>query len=235
MDSFIFKKHVRFVLRNAFEQICPACSSVFVASEPLCQNCMQKWEVENQSTLKKVSLTELPQDRTWFFTTLYYLHSYDSMARTLFQLAKFHQDSSAFQLLSHSFPQNFTLSENALLIPLPSSQKVVSKFARLLEAKSPGMLQKKILRKQSSIFSKPIKSLNRSSRYRTILGQFQLIGKNSSKINNRQIFLIDDLFTTGATANEAARTIVESGFATPENISVFTLMRGREENFSKAA
>jgi ComF family protein len=60
--------------------------------------------------------------------------------------------------------------------------------------------------------------LNEKERWTNIQGAFTI--KFSKNINNRNILIIDDLLTTGATASEAARTLKKCGAQT---VGVLTL------------
>jgi ComF family protein len=61
-------------------------------------------------------------------------------------------------------------------------------------------------------------SLDKLARWENIKGAFKV--KNQDKFKNRNVLIVDDLFTTGATASELARVLKESG---AEKVSVLTL------------
>lgn len=63
--------------------------------------------------------------------------------------------------------------------------------------------------------------LLRKERFTNILGAFTI--KSQSDIGGKNILLIDDILTTGATASEAARALKENG---AEVVGVFTLSAG---------
>jgi len=48
--------------------------------------------------------------------------------------------------------------------------------------------------------------------------------KSKKEICNKQILLIDDVFTTGSTLNECARTLLDAG---AKSVCVFALARGK--------
>jgi predicted amidophosphoribosyltransferase len=70
-------------------------------------------------------------------------------------------------------------------------------------------------RLESNILSKPRETEhqahieNRTERLKNIIGSFGV--KNISIIKNRNIILIDDITTTGATLAEAKKTLKQSG------------------------
>ncbi|MBP1750355.1 MAG: putative Phosphoribosyltransferase, partial [Deltaproteobacteria bacterium] len=63
-------------------------------------------------------------------------------------------------------------------------------------------------------------SLSKNERKKNIKGAFKVKGPQC--IKGRRILLVDDLFTTGYTASEAARTLMQAGSA---NVLLFALAR----------
>lgn len=63
--------------------------------------------------------------------------------------------------------------------------------------------------------------LNRKQRVANVAKAFEVVDNN--EIVNRRILLIDDVFTTGATANECARVCMQAG---AKSVHVWTLARG---------
>ena len=63
-------------------------------------------------------------------------------------------------------------------------------------------------------------SLSRNERRKNIRGAFRI--KNSQYIDGRRVLLVDDLFTTGYTASEAARCLIKAGSA---EVILFALAR----------
>lgn len=59
---------------------------------------------------------------------------------------------------------------------------------------------------------------NRKNRAKNIRGAFAV--KNDSAIKNKRVLVVDDVFTTGATADECARVLIESG---ADRVDVLTL------------
>jgi len=67
--------------------------------------------------------------------------------------------------------------------------------------------------------------LSRTERFKNVQGAFRV--KNDKLLKNKNILLVDDVFTTGATVNECARTLSEAG---ANRIDVFVLARSLQEN-----
>ena len=66
----------------------------------------------------------------------------------------------------------------------------------------------------------PQTALKREHRMNNLRGAFR--GKDSTKIQHQTILLVDDVMTTGATADVCARALIEAGAA---EVSVLTLAR----------
>jgi ComF family protein len=71
-----------------------------------------------------------------------------------------------------------------------------------------------------SRWTEPQTNLRRTERRKNIKGAFSL--RYPEKIKGRKILLVDDVFTTGATANECARVLTKAG---AEFVDVLTLAR----------
>ncbi|MGB2559971.1 MAG: ComF family protein [Akkermansiaceae bacterium] len=64
---------------------------------------------------------------------------------------------------------------------------------------------------------------NRSRRLENLSGAFALKPRFQEEIQGRHIILVDDIFTTGSTANACARVLLKSGAT---QVAVLTLLRG---------
>lgn len=72
--------------------------------------------------------------------------------------------------------------------------------------------------------TRPQTKLTRPQRTDNIKGAFEVI--LPSAVKEKDILLIDDVFTTGSTANECARVLIEAG---AKRVDVWTLARTRQE------
>lgn len=80
----------------------------------------------------------------------------------------------------------------------------------------PGLLRKKPFVKRQS-------SLNRERRLQNVKGSFLFAKWHQKKMKGKQILLVDDVYTTGATANECSRILKKNGAAA---VYVVTLLGG---------
>ena len=63
-------------------------------------------------------------------------------------------------------------------------------------------------------------TLNAKERSENIKGSFKVIDKN--KVKDRELLIIDDVMTTGSTANECAKVLMKAG---ARNVQVLTLAK----------
>lgn len=68
----------------------------------------------------------------------------------------------------------------------------------------------------------PQVGMERDERIKNVKGAFGVISKRVQKISERNILLIDDVLTTGATVNECSKVLIKSG---AESVRVLTIAR----------
>jgi len=128
---------------------------------------------------------------------------------------------SHFSLLEFSFP------ENSLFIPIPLPKKrekwrgfnQAEEIAKHLSSYYSVPLENKIIKRIRETL--PQSELSKEERKKNIKNSFILLDKE--KIRGKNIFLIDDVYTTGATLEESARILKEGN---PRNI--FGIVVARE-------
>lgn len=59
--------------------------------------------------------------------------------------------------------------------------------------------------------TRPMFGLTRKERQENIEGAFRIIGRQSNKLTGQRVILVDDVWTTGATMRECARTLKRAG------------------------
>lgn len=121
----------------------------------------------------------------------------------------------------------FNNFKDPILIPIPLSRKRFLKrgfnqselLCRALEKSSFGKLktEKNILRKIKET-NQQAKIKNKTARRQNLIGAFGI--KNKEKVKNKNIILIDDVTTTGATLTEAKKVLENAG---ARQVLAFTL------------
>ena len=78
--------------------------------------------------------------------------------------------------------------------------------------------EKKILVKTKNTETQS--SLNKTNRLNNIKGAFKI--QNAEKIRNKKVIIFDDIYTTGATANECAKIVKQAGV---KEVSILTIAK----------
>lgn len=113
-----------------------------------------------------------------------------------------------------------TLPEQAVLVPVPLHRRRVASRGfnqALLIAREIGRLHDlpvaaRALRRTK--VTPPLKGLSPIQRRKTVAGAFRIV--DAGDVRGRTIVLVDDVLTTGSTANACARTLLRAGAARVE-------------------
>jgi len=182
-------------------------------------------------------LTDSPtaerESAEWIFPLYDYRHPPIKKALWLFKykgkkrLAKIFAEIFYERILEElsdlSVMENFN---NPIFIPIPLSFKryrergynqaeLICKELIKIDSMRHGVNTKNKFRLEKNVLIKPKETVhqahihNRSERLKNIIGSFTV--KNEILIKNRNIILIDDITTTGATLNEARKILKKSG------------------------
>jgi ComF family protein len=118
--------------------------------------------------------------------------------------------------------------KNGILVPVPlhwlrqrkrrfnQSEEIVKHLARQV-----GMPWANILKRTRNTETQT--RYNRKKRLQNLNGAFQLRRNGKALISKRMVILVDDVLTTGSTANECAVVLLENGAS---EVAVLTLIRG---------
>lgn len=224
-------------IRLFFPAYCGACSDLLrLPEQVLCLKCAQILE-NNLHTPEEAPLLEKFEslDETW---TLY---EYQAPVNTLLRKVKFERGKWVLNAFNSHIQHMIDLitSENHydLIIPIPIHRiKFLERefnqaelIANTISKQINIPIEKNILKK--ALFSTSSQSLlSRTERLANAYGSFYL--KNKKKIVGKKILIIDDILTTGATAEEAARILKAQG---AKRVDVFTLAHTPEQKEKKAA
>jgi len=188
--------------------ICPAClGKIPILPGPFCPSC-------------KEFILNLKPEHSFgtFIDCVYSLWSYDEAAGTLIHKFKYESKTSLGeklgQQLAHQVRSKGFLSEIDLVIPVPlhparkrergfnQSEVIARQVAHICGIELAEMVLKRYKNtRDQTLLSGPERKINVLNAFRTS-GETELTGKN--------ILLVDDVVTTGATLNECARTLLAS-------------------------
>ncbi|WP_010676920.1 ComF family protein [Bacillus timonensis] len=208
------------------DPLCSVCSAKFEKIEgELCEICGRPF-TELSSEYRKGNLcydcVRWEKDPRWqsVLTKNRSIYLYNDFAKEVISLYKFRGDyviSSIFKTpLKKTFKTYFTSSHFVVPIPLSDERLYERGFnqagalARLLDVPVNEILVRAHLEKQS-----------KKGRDERISGQnvFRVIGS----VQDKDILLVDDIYTTGSTLRHAGQVLLEGGAKT---VSALTLMRG---------
>lgn len=214
-----------------FKRLCFICGSEVDTFYPLCSSCMPKaLEPENVCSMcgiptnKFVRLCVSCNGNNFHFNNNYSLFYYSSIGKLTLNLYKFKTETS-FNYYYAQLLQAYILKEftDPLICPVPTSfikRRLKGGYQLdpiISELKKHGLNIKQLLVKK---FSKTQKKLNRSDRYNNLRNKFAVRKHKLHRV--KEIVLLDDVFTTGATADSCAEVLKDFGYS---NIYVITLYR----------
>ncbi len=212
------------ILNLIYPQICGMCGKINKNS--LCKKCEieLKKQVENQI----INNGEEIQDK--YFNELMYIFKYEGQIRKLILDYKFNEKSYLYLTFVNFLLKNKKIFENIknydTIIPVPISKKrkktrgynqsllIARKIAELtnLELMNNCLVKIKNIIEQSK--------LNKEDRIQNIQGVYEL--KNKQLIENKNILLIDDIYTTGSTVNECSKILKQGN---PKKIGILVLAK----------
>ncbi len=192
--------------------ICSVCGTTFAdspAENHLCGDCLEK--------------------RPWF-SQARAVFSYEDIILNAIHQFKYKHDMAAGEMMAcymadFSFP-GIDFSEYALIVPVPLHIKRLRErgfnqsliLARHLGEKKDVPVNFSLLRRHT--FTSTQTGSNKTERKRNIQGAFEVSDSQLTAAKN--ILLVDDVYTTGATVNECSKILIKAG---AQKVSVLTLAR----------
>ncbi|MGG5179744.1 ComF family protein [Bacillus sp. MM09(2025)] len=186
--------------------ICPACGRA-QSNDQLCQDC-SRWKERLDST------TVLVKNRS--------VYAYNDLMKDVLSRFKFRGDTALAELFKQDvqaiFKRSFSIKE-PVLIPIPLSKERLNERgfnqSVILASLIGQPIQQPLVKIHQSKQSKKKKNERLDQK-----GMFQI--NQTDAIVQRDVILIDDIYTTGATIYDAARILKEAG---AKSVSSFTLIR----------
>ena len=199
--------------RLAFSQkpICPCCGKIYSAAAGIGHHC------------------PLCLKEHWHFSRARALFIYEDPVQVLIRRFKYQGQFQGLSTLYHLKRKMVTgLMEPDVIIPVPLhvdrlKERGFNQALILAEKLFPEIhhtLQHSLLIRL--LRTPPQTSLSAGERRKNLKNAFAVRDKET--VSGRNILLVDDVFTTGATVNECARTLKQAGAA---HVQVFTLARVR--------
>lgn len=204
------------VLNFIFPPTCGFCNKM--REGYLCQDCKRK--ITNSNFY--LNQLDFYQNKDNFIEEHFYLFSYVEPIRGKILQYKFDDKAYLANTIYEFFMNNEKLygflKKYDIIIPIPisSSRKRERGYnqSELLARKISKManihIETQVLKKAKN--NQPQSSLNKEQRRENVKNVYKV--QNEVKIQNKEILLLDDIYTTGSTANECARMLKQAGCQT---------------------
>ena len=207
-----------------YPQTCGICGKL--APNSLCKKC--EIELKKQSENEIIQNGEEIEDK--YFNELMYIFKYEGQIRKLILDYKFNEKSYIYLTFVNFLLKNKKIFENIknydTIIPVPISKKRLKTrgynqsllIARKIAQKTKLELVNNCLIKTKNIIEQS--KLNKEDRMQNIQGVYEL--KNKQLIENKNVLLIDDIYTTGSTVNECSKILRQGN---PNKIGILVLAK----------
>ena len=203
----------------------PKCGVCGKLSEDfLCKKCRKMLENEGKFKVEKVFYEEKN------FNEHMYFFKYEGIIRRLILNYKFKEQSYLYKTFVNFLLKNekfFEITKKYdTIVPVPISKKRYKErgynqsylLAKELVKETNLNLENECLFKTKNIIEQS--KLNKEERLKNIQGVYEL--RNKEKLFNKNIILLDDIYTTGSTAVECCKILKE---ALPKKIGVLTIAK----------
>lgn len=213
------------ILNLIYPQICGICGKV--NSKSLCNKCKTKLEKEY-----KFQTDDYKTDTSKNFIEHSYFFKYENLIRSQIIAIKFQEKPYVYKTIAYflknmekSF-ENLKKYDIIIIVPISKQRK-----------KDRGYNQSELIAKEiSKIINVPVatnilykikntvpqSSLNKRQREENAKGVYEV--HNITKLYNKKILIIDDIYTTGNTVNECANMLLQKGIKR-NNIGVLTIAK----------
>lgn len=202
--------------------MCGICGKL--EQKSLCNKCKIKLQ---KSAICKI---EDYKNTSSYFDEHIYLFQYNGEIRDAILKYKFDEKSYIYRTFLEFIKNNENICAQIkkydIIIPVPISKKRLntrgynqsSLIAKNLAQELNIEYSEKILIKIKD--NKPQSEMKQDTRKSNVRGVYKVI--NKERINNKKVLIVDDIFTTGSTADECARVLKDNN---AESIGVFTLAK----------
>lgn len=197
------------------------CNNIDIIVPPWCNIC----GIPNTEDVCDNCATKPPQ-----YGKLRTIALYRGTLQQLIHLYKFEKRTTLVKYLAHlittNLPNDISFTDYDFIVPIPIHKKRLKErgfnqttlLANHISKITDNQVEtNSLIRKKNT---SPQSSLDREARNTNIIGAFQLL--NSDIFYNKQILLLDDVYTTGATVQEAVKVLWN---ADPKEIDILTLAR----------
>ena len=216
---------IEFFLKLIYPNVCGLCEKI--NNEYICNECKLK--------LDKLDITKIEEYSNRYFSQHAYIYKYDKEIRSLLLNYKFNEKSYLYKTIAKLILENEKIckfmEEFDFIVPVPLHKKKlnqrgynqcelvlkeVKKNIKGIEFKTNVLIKIKNTVAQST--------LSKQEREQNIKQVYKV--KDIKNIEGRKILIFDDIYTTGNTANECAKVLMENN---AKSVGIFTFAKGLNE------
>ena len=223
-----FLKNMLFFI---FPRKCEMCETI--SESYICDKCKSKLEKTELLYLNRID--DYSKDNTKYFDEHAYIFEYNSIIREKIIEYKFKNKPYLGKMFSDFFVKNEKMcgffEKYDIIIPVPMTNKKIKErgynqteiIAKIISQNITNItMQKNVLIKYKN--NKVQSQLNKEQRQQNVQNVYEL--NNEEIIKNKNILILDDIYTTGATCNECAKTLRK---AQPNKIGIITIAKDCEK------
>lgn len=208
-----------------YPQTCGICGKI--NSKAVCIKC--KKELEKQ---KICTLDNYKDDNEKYFDEHFYLFKYDGIIRNKIINYKFNEKSYLYKTFTYFLLNNEKsfdfFKRYDIIIPVPISYKRYMErgynqsalLAREISQNTNLEYNDTVLFKIKNIVAQS--TLKKEDRIKNVKNVYGIKKHNAEKILEKNVLLVDDVYTTGSTVNECSRILNENGIKT---IGILTIAK----------
>ena len=208
------------LLELIYPNVCGFCNKI--CKNELCNRCKNK--------IKKYEINIIIKPQNRYFEELISIFKYEGIIREKIIQYKFgdraYMNNTFAKIILKNEKICGLLKKYDIIIPVPihkkrkaqrgynQTQLIANKISKYLNIK----LCNNVLVKNKNTIAQS--KLNKKKRVQNIKGVFKIL--NSEKIKGKDILLLDDIYTTGSTANECSKILKKAGAKT---VGVLTIAK----------
>jgi ComF family protein len=209
----------RYIKDFRYLYVCPECyGGIRKLDGPVCKTCMKPMNAEFMTECREC------EEGRRYFTNIAAAGVYSGALKELIHLTKFYDRKKTAKLLADFIFENVmdaAVKWAGVIVPVPLSKSALSErgynqtalVAQIL-AERAGVRYTEAVKKVRE--TEPQNKLERKDRLKNLKGAFEA----SAGVAGMKVLVVDDVYTTGATMNEMAKTLLAAGAAEVRGIVV---------------
>ena len=213
-------KIIENLLNLIYPPICGFCGKIY--NDHLCKKCEIK--------IKNYEIISIRENSNAYFDEILYIFKYEDVIRDTLIKYKFQNKAYLYKTFSKIILKNKKmysfLKSYDIIIPVPISKKRNKQrgynqsclIAKEISRSSNLKFENKCLIKQKDTIEQS--RLDKKQRKINVQGAYKII--NKEKLFNKNILLLDDIYTTGNTVKECARILKQAG---AKKVGVLTIAK----------